>query len=231
MGDDPGPHLCEGRVRSRRRAQDPGPVQAHAALAMGQVGRDPAERRRHLAGLRPEGRPARRLEDDQPGDDRSPAARARRRHAPVVRAPWDRARARRRGSGRQHQARPRPRRRRRQEDHRPGLHRRLSAEGRQRLELSAAGHRAADPDPRLALPRRADARGLRRQRSRRGDLSERLGRRRRQAADRQEPLRHPFRQGRRAQGQGVLVGDHVQPSSTISSPIRSTAIRSATARA
>ena len=42
-------------------------------------------------------------------------------------------------------------------------------------------------------------------------------------------LRHPFRQGRRAEGQGVLVGDDVQPRNTISSPIRSTAIRSATA--
>ena len=143
----------------------------------------------------------------------------------------DRTRPRCRGAGRQHEARPRPRRGRRQEDHRRSLHRRLSAEGRQRLELSAARHRASDPDPRLALPRRADAGGLRRQRSRRGDLFERLGRRRRQAADRQEPLRHPFRQGRRTQGQGVLVGDHVQPSSTISSPIRSTAIRSATAAA
>ncbi len=108
------------------------------AVAMGQGERRPAEGRRHLAGLRPEGRPARRLEDDQPGDDRSPAAGARGRHVAAVCAPRHRAGARCRGAGRQHETRPRPRRRRREENHRRRLHRRVCAEAGQRLELSAA---------------------------------------------------------------------------------------------
>ena len=83
---------------------------------------------------------------------------------------------------------------------------------RQRLELSAVLDGTPDANARLAGSRGPDARGLRRQRPHRGDLLQRLGRRRRQAADWQEPLHHPFRQGRRAQGQGVLVGDDVQSS-------------------
>ena len=41
LGDNSGPHLCEGCVRSGRRAQDPRSVQARAAFAMGQAGSRP----------------------------------------------------------------------------------------------------------------------------------------------------------------------------------------------
>ena len=41
LGYHPGPHLREGCVRSRRRAQNSGQIQTHASLAMGQGGSDP----------------------------------------------------------------------------------------------------------------------------------------------------------------------------------------------
>jgi len=70
--------------------------------------------------------------------------------------------------------------------------------------------RKAEPEPRLDLSRGADARRLHRQRPGRRNVFERFRRRRRQASDRQKPLRHPSRQGRRAEGQSVLVGDDVR---------------------
>ena len=63
--------------------QNSGSIQTHASIAMGQGGSRPAERRRHLASLRSEGRPARGLEDDQSSYDRSPTAGARGGHVAV----------------------------------------------------------------------------------------------------------------------------------------------------
>ena len=81
----------------------------------------------------------------------------------------------------------------------------------QRLELSAPGDGKAEPEPGLEiLLRDADARGLHRQRSGRGDDSNVSVDGDGKPLDRQDPLRHSFRQGRRTEGQGVLVGDDVQ---------------------
>ena len=96
-------------------------------------------------------RHARRLEDDQSRDDRSPAARARSRYFAVtslVSASGRGSTSRRRTKP---QTRPRPRGGRWKEDHRGRVHRRVFAEVGQRLELSAARYGASDPNPRLVV--------------------------------------------------------------------------------
>ena len=214
VGHHPGPDVREGPGEDLKpRLRDSGPVQAHAALAMGEAGcetrpqvpksgkpldpkTDPLAEWKTINRAMIEVPPAPRDADTAPTNCPASASGRGWMSKPGCRAP----------------ARAGPCRRRRPENHRRCVRGGYLQKQVNGWNYPPPATGRPTPSARLVVPCRSDACGLRRQRPRRGDLLERIPRWRGEAPVGGESLRHPFRQRRAAKGQGILVGDYVQSS-------------------